>query len=156
MSSSFTYPPSIAYPPPPPTNNALTAEQRSHLIRSSKKLERVLGDTPRFVDSENIEGMYQATRLIDTMLIMRLCLAMSPRSPRSSISRSSVDSQLSNSSSQSPRVPLSSNPFASPDEIKAGNSWRKSKRLPPLLRLAINGTSRSPTTSNLSTIPESP
>ncbi|KAF8839038.1 hypothetical protein BDN67DRAFT_1012629 [Paxillus ammoniavirescens] len=45
-------PPVIAFPPPPPTSNTLSSRERSVLVRSSKKLGRILGDVPRFVDED--------------------------------------------------------------------------------------------------------
>ncbi|KAG2136955.1 uncharacterized protein EDB93DRAFT_1253815 [Suillus bovinus] len=47
---------SHTYPPPdprtilPPTNNTLSSKERSALVRSTKKIGRMLGDIPRFVD----------------------------------------------------------------------------------------------------------
>ncbi|KAG9315379.1 hypothetical protein JVU11DRAFT_4526 [Chiua virens] len=46
---AHTYPP-VAFPPPPPTSNALSSHERAALIRSSKKLGKVLGDVPRVLD----------------------------------------------------------------------------------------------------------
>ncbi|KAF9524439.1 hypothetical protein CPB83DRAFT_613127 [Crepidotus variabilis] len=43
---------SIVYPAPPPTNNTLDPEQRTRLLRSTRKLEAVLGATPHLVDPE--------------------------------------------------------------------------------------------------------
>ncbi|KAH8809532.1 hypothetical protein DL96DRAFT_1717061 [Flagelloscypha sp. PMI_526] len=39
------------YPPPPPTRNDLTPHQRSQLLRSTRKLSKILGTTPRLVDA---------------------------------------------------------------------------------------------------------
>ncbi|GAV98683.1 hypothetical protein LENED_000076 [Lentinula edodes] len=40
----------IVFPSPPPTTNALTSQQRTQLLRSTKKLGRVLGITPQLID----------------------------------------------------------------------------------------------------------
>ncbi|KAE9400141.1 hypothetical protein BT96DRAFT_975525 [Gymnopus androsaceus JB14] len=40
----------IVFPPPPPTINTLTYSQRTQLMRSTKKLGRVLGITPQLID----------------------------------------------------------------------------------------------------------
>lgn len=37
---------------PPPTNNCLDPEQRTRLLRSTRKLEAILGATPHLLDSE--------------------------------------------------------------------------------------------------------
>ena len=42
--------PPIAFPPPPPTSNTLSSHQRSALVRSSRKLYKVLGDVPHVSD----------------------------------------------------------------------------------------------------------
>lgn len=44
----------IVFPAPPPTFNSLTSTQRAQLLRSTKKLERLLGTAPRLLD-ENLE-----------------------------------------------------------------------------------------------------
>ncbi|KAF5367278.1 hypothetical protein D9615_010463 [Tricholomella constricta] len=41
----------VLFPAPPPTTNALSPGQRTRLLRSSKKLGRILGTTPHFVDA---------------------------------------------------------------------------------------------------------
>ncbi|KAJ3994419.1 hypothetical protein F5050DRAFT_1774716 [Lentinula boryana] len=40
----------IVFPPPPPTTNTLTSKQRTQLMRSTKKLGRVLGVIPQLID----------------------------------------------------------------------------------------------------------
>lgn len=48
--TAHTYPPPEPHSIPPPTNNTLSSKERSALVRSTKKLGRMLGDIPRFVD----------------------------------------------------------------------------------------------------------
>jgi hypothetical protein len=48
--ASHTYPPPGPRTIPPPTNNILSSKERSALVRSTKKIGRMLGDIPRFVD----------------------------------------------------------------------------------------------------------
>jgi hypothetical protein len=48
--AAHTYPPPEPHTIPPPTNNNLSLKERSALMRSTKKLGRMLGDIPRFVD----------------------------------------------------------------------------------------------------------
>lgn len=45
-----TYPPPEPRTIPPPTNNNLSFKERSALVRSTKKIGRMLGDIPRFID----------------------------------------------------------------------------------------------------------
>ena len=46
----------IRFPPPPPTCNTLTAAQRTHLLKSTKKLGKVLGATPQVLDETHPLG----------------------------------------------------------------------------------------------------
>ncbi|KAG5716038.1 hypothetical protein E4T56_gene18729 [Termitomyces sp. T112] len=48
----YAPPKAVVFPAPPPTTNALSSAERARLLRSSKKIARVLGVTPRFVDSQ--------------------------------------------------------------------------------------------------------
>ncbi|KAG0704001.1 hypothetical protein DFH29DRAFT_405070 [Suillus ampliporus] len=48
--AAHIYPPPEPHTIPPPTNNTLSSKERSALVRSTKKLGRMLGDIPRFVD----------------------------------------------------------------------------------------------------------
>lgn len=48
--ASYTYPPPEPRTIPPPTNNTLSSKERSALVRSTKKIGRMLGDIPRFID----------------------------------------------------------------------------------------------------------
>jgi hypothetical protein len=43
---------SVAFPRPPPTSNTRSSHDRAALVRSSKKLSRVLGDVPRVLDGD--------------------------------------------------------------------------------------------------------
>ena len=52
----MTCPTKILYPLPPPTTNCLTSVQRAQLIRSTKKLGRILGTTPHLIDTSNTLG----------------------------------------------------------------------------------------------------
>ncbi|KAG6878968.1 hypothetical protein C0992_006262 [Termitomyces sp. T32_za158] len=44
---------------PPPTTNALSRAERARLLRSSKKIARVLGATPRYIDTDidDVQGI---------------------------------------------------------------------------------------------------
>ena len=47
----MSYPP-VAFPPPPSTSNTRSFHERAALVRSSKKLSKVLGDVPRVPDAD--------------------------------------------------------------------------------------------------------
>ena len=42
--------PVITFPPPPPTSNNLTSQQRQQLLRSTRKLTKLLGSAPHLTD----------------------------------------------------------------------------------------------------------
>ncbi|TRM60963.1 hypothetical protein BD626DRAFT_571347 [Schizophyllum amplum] len=44
----------VVFPAPPPTSNVLTASQRAQLLRTTKKLGRILGVAPRLLDAETL------------------------------------------------------------------------------------------------------
>ncbi|KAH9476294.1 hypothetical protein JR316_0011868 [Psilocybe cubensis] len=46
----------IVFPPPPPTTNELTAHQRTQLVRKTRKIEQLLGTTPRLLDTSTRPG----------------------------------------------------------------------------------------------------
>ncbi|KAL1745242.1 hypothetical protein HDZ31DRAFT_82105 [Schizophyllum fasciatum] len=46
--------PKVLFPAPPPTSNVLTPRQRAQLLRTTKKLGRILGVAPRVLDAENV------------------------------------------------------------------------------------------------------
>ncbi|KAF9223077.1 hypothetical protein BS17DRAFT_152241 [Gyrodon lividus] len=124
-STSHTYPhtaSTIAFPPPPPTSNTLSSHERSALVRSSKKLGRILGDVPRFVDE-------------DPNIVFPL-----PSRPSTSSGLSELTRTTTNTTTAS-FVP----------KAAAESSWRKRKptHLPPLLKLSggVVVDSSSPTLS---------
>ncbi|KIM38595.1 hypothetical protein M413DRAFT_447799 [Hebeloma cylindrosporum] len=41
----------VVFPAPPLTTNKLTAQQRTHLVRKARKIEQLLGSTPRLIDT---------------------------------------------------------------------------------------------------------
>lgn len=45
--------PIITFPQPPPTSNTLTSHQRQHLLRSTRKLTKLLGSAPHLTDCDN-------------------------------------------------------------------------------------------------------
>ncbi|RDB16451.1 hypothetical protein Hypma_002831 [Hypsizygus marmoreus] len=51
------HPAKIVFPAPPPTRNSLTAQQRMQLMRSTKKLGRILGTTPHLIDTTHADAM---------------------------------------------------------------------------------------------------
>ncbi|KAF9465978.1 hypothetical protein BDZ94DRAFT_1252722 [Collybia nuda] len=146
----------IVYPVPPPTTNSLTAQQRMQLMRSTKKLGRILGTTPHLVDTSNSSALGPMHIQLPFDSVERYTY---PRASMDSISSSSSSGSLSNSlisvehpasSTQSlrststrARSVRSKKSTASSD---SSDSWPSRK--PPMLRLAM--------TSSLETIPASP
>ncbi|KIJ62351.1 hypothetical protein HYDPIDRAFT_30604 [Hydnomerulius pinastri MD-312] len=131
-SASHTYPPTataVAFPPPPPTSNNLSSQERNALIRSSKKLGRILGDVPRFIDEDHD--------------------AVSPSASRPSTS--SGLPQLTRTTTGSTTASFASTQSTSRKPEKE-SSWgkRKPTHLPPLLKLSggVAVDSSSPTLSS--------
>lgn len=50
LPTSLTTP--VVFPPPPPTSNTLTSVQRAQLRKSTKKLGKILGETPHLLDAD--------------------------------------------------------------------------------------------------------
>lgn len=54
--------PAVTFPQPPPTSNTLSSNQRQQLLRSTRKLTKLLGSTPHLVDHEKpAPGGYRIT-----------------------------------------------------------------------------------------------
>ncbi|PPQ78337.1 hypothetical protein CVT26_007703 [Gymnopilus dilepis] len=145
----------VVFPPPPPTTNELTAQQRTQLVRTSRKIEQLLGTAPRFIDTSLTEPIH-----------VTLSRGISQRR-LTKTRRSSVDSTSSASSSESSPPPkfvqrsssLSGN-FSGMHKATSGShrssrstssialeSWVNDQTI-PVLRLAVQ--------SILETIPASP
>ncbi|EIW75497.1 hypothetical protein CONPUDRAFT_139987 [Coniophora puteana RWD-64-598 SS2] len=61
---AHTYPPlpaPVTFPPQPPHSNVLSPEERARLLRSNKKLARLLGSTPHFMDQDSVESPWPTT-----------------------------------------------------------------------------------------------
>ncbi|KAF7970136.1 hypothetical protein HWV62_9253 [Athelia sp. TMB] len=149
----------VAYPPPPPTHNDLSSVERSNLIRSTKKLGKVLGTTPGVLDVRPGEGSIGRPSLtvvtdieLENLDRTSLCRRTpSVSSTSTSMSDDSTDTRFSLSSTRSDADSLTS---------AESSSWqpRKVTRKPaPLFQ-----TSRSPSPATasirplLETIPASP
>ncbi|KAH7890546.1 hypothetical protein F5I97DRAFT_44285 [Phlebopus sp. FC_14] len=122
--SEYTYPPhAVAFPQPPPTSNTLSSHERNALIRSSKKLGRMLGDVPRFIDEDQDIPTAPASR-------------PSTSSGLPELSRSITTSSMASRCSTAP-------------QRDSESSWRKRKpaHLPPLMKLSggVAVDSSSPT-----------
>ncbi|KAG6830786.1 hypothetical protein H0H87_007039 [Tephrocybe sp. NHM501043] len=143
---NYARPKAVVFPAPPPTTNALSRDQRARLVRSSKKIARVLGATPHFVDHDSEgyakgnDNMFTPTPRsisrgsIDSMDSITSCSTATSHTSAST----SATSILSTGSFNRPRKPLPLTPSQDP--------W--SVRKPPMLRLALE--------SSLETIPASP
>ncbi|KAG6887791.1 hypothetical protein C0995_012695 [Termitomyces sp. Mi166 len=160
----YTRPKAVVFPAPPPTTNALSLTERARLLRSSKKIARVLGATPRFVDSEveDVGGN-------DDMLVLSpQSLYLSPQSLyRTSVDTvdsisacsTSVTSTSYTSTSTSPtsvsslycvdnaRKPLSLTPY------EDARPTRKPLALRPALETSLESIPASFSTSTLTTLP---
>ncbi|KAK0475760.1 hypothetical protein IW261DRAFT_1492732 [Armillaria novae-zelandiae] len=109
----------IVFPAPPPTTNCLSSVERSRLLRKTKKLERVLGSAPHFIDDPLIVDLPFAG---DSESI--------PSRPSTS-SRSSVDSSRSLYRVTSIDRPRSR---STPARRLSASVWPSSK--PPLMKLS--------------------
>ncbi|KAH7929161.1 hypothetical protein BV22DRAFT_145676 [Leucogyrophana mollusca] len=130
--ASYTYPPAAPGALPPPTTNSLSREDRAHFVRSSKKLGRVLGDTPHFVDGEAND---------DSNLYPPADMIARPTTS-SGTSLRTMDSRTSTGQQNSPQ-----------DDIWAK---RKPKHLPPLLKLAFTSTDSSQPMTAVAVAADSP
>jgi len=51
--------PVVTFPQPPPTSNTLTSHQRQQLLRSTRKLTKLLGSAPHLIDHDSpVPGVY--------------------------------------------------------------------------------------------------
>ncbi|KAJ8518712.1 hypothetical protein ONZ45_g4264 [Pleurotus djamor] len=149
----------IVFPPPPPTTNTLTSQQRKQLLRSTKKLGRVLGSTPQLLDATDayghacFAGPFMAYRdepfpdpfrrqSMDTLKSSLPSATSSPATSRSATPSSTVSRSSSTRLSKSRS--FKSSPAATTSKVSAR---------PPLLRLAFNSLVAS---TPLETIPASP
>lgn len=135
----------ITFPQPPPTSNTLTSHQRQQLLRSTRKLTKLLGSAPHLIDHDNSSpGTYQprspSTSSLTCCPAVYLNLSNGLRSVSGSISRSSYEfprppsptssiSSISTTTSKAHRFPSPSKSHESQDALD-------SQKLPPILRLA--------------------
>ncbi|PPQ79451.1 hypothetical protein CVT25_002613 [Psilocybe cyanescens] len=154
----------VVFPAPPPTTNELTAQQRTHLVRKTRKIEQLLGTTPRLLDTS-----VRPASPIHVSFPYAL-----PQRRLTKTRRSSIDSTSSASSSGSSSSPVqrssSLSLSSSNSNLRPINSRARSKHLSssdsdggllseswswtydntaPLLRLAMESMT-------LETIPASP
>ncbi|KAJ3732713.1 hypothetical protein DFJ43DRAFT_1072458 [Lentinula guzmanii] len=142
----------IVFPPPPPTTNTLTSKQRTQLMRSTKKLGRVLGVIPQLID---IYPSYTPTASVEfsdedaSYHPIRRGSVDSISSGSSTHSRSrwssrSSSRQLSRTSSPASRSLRSS--FSASSNMSDDTLLNSDAK--PLLRLAIIVCTPSPTPSS--------
>ncbi|KAG6829403.1 hypothetical protein H0H92_004605 [Tricholoma furcatifolium] len=147
---SYTKPKPVVFPPPPPTINALSPVQRARLVRSSKKIARVLGTTPHFVDYEDSSIGTETTLIPSLQTISR---ASSIHSTDSLSSCSTTFSSTSQSSTLSSTTSISSSSSSASASrkplpvISSQSTWPTHKRKSSL-RLSME--------SSLESIPASP
>lgn len=164
--------PVITFPQPPPTSNTLTSHQRQQLLRSTRKLTKLLGSAPHLIDHDkSVPGMSQPIArsplhsLSSPAVYLNLSHKLQSVSPPPSLSRRSHDiprppspassiSSISTTTSKArhkPRLPSLS-------ETRPLDS-RVSKNRPPILRLPSPDEDFSQSvwsTIKLDTVPGSP
>ncbi|KAG8779560.1 hypothetical protein FRC12_024108 [Ceratobasidium sp. 428] len=140
----------------PPTTNCLDTYERSQLVRRSRKLGAILGETPRLLDvSESDKGAEEALAQLEGYVITTI-----ESSCQRPISRRSLTlGALPTASTLSPSTPVSasrhsfllndenasntpnerSSPHASGSGPRFGRS-RSTARCPPVLRLSLTPT----------------
>ncbi|KAH7868057.1 uncharacterized protein C8R40DRAFT_1178270 [Lentinula edodes] len=149
----------IVFPSPPPTTNALTSQQRTQLLRSTKKLGRVLGITPQLIDiypyytpAESAEWLddndFYRPKRRGSVDSISSSSSLSTRSRWSSRSSSRQQSRTSSPASRSLRSSLSDSSTCTEDILL--NSDAK-----PLLRLAMTSPSFDATTAEYIVSPTS-
>ncbi|KAJ3812856.1 hypothetical protein F5876DRAFT_63641 [Lentinula aff. lateritia] len=146
----------IVFPSPPPTTNALTSQQRTQLMRSTKKLGRVLGITPQLIDIYPYYTPAESAEWLDDNDFYRpkrrgsvdSISSSSSSSTRSRWSSRSSSRQQSRTSSPTSRSSLSDSSTCTEDILL--NSDVK-----PLLRLAMTSSSFDATTAEHTVSPTS-
>ncbi|KAF8221428.1 hypothetical protein L208DRAFT_1462405 [Tricholoma matsutake] len=154
----MTFPSKIVYPLPPPTTNCLTSAQRAQLIRSTKKLGRILGTTPHLIDPSTPDTLGPLhIQLPFNDVEDSATLSGSPTASTSSCSSTmsmacSYDPVLSRSGSIRSTNKRSGS-LRSTKSTTSSDSWRSRK--PPLLHLATSsplGTISSSPSMNVSSV----
>ena len=169
--------PVVTFPQPPPTSNTLTPNQRQQLLRSTRKLTKLLGSAPQLIDhNKPSPGVYHTTFVFDksqlNLLLAALCLDLS-----SKLQLVSRAPSLSYSSYEIPRPPSPTSSISSVSTIASHHKIRSpsrsenntpqdaldppfaKKRRPPMLRLASPDDEFSQfvwTGTKLDTVPGSP
>jgi hypothetical protein len=168
--------PVVTFPQPPPTSNTLTSHQRQQLLRSTRKLTKVLGSAPHLIDNDKPPpGAYRIKSVFDLnsplaavyldlssklqsisrspSLSRRSHDILRPPSPTSSISSVSTTASTSH---YKVRFPSRSENNEPQDALDSAFS---NKRRPPMLRLASTDDEFSQsvwTRTKLDTVPGSP
>ncbi|KZP26822.1 hypothetical protein FIBSPDRAFT_1040566 [Athelia psychrophila] len=155
----------VAYPPPPPTHNDLSSDERNNLIRSTKKLGKVLGSTPNVLDVRPTEGhtgrpsltIVTSSNFTSPIQIIGTGLEHNrPSHPRRSASVSSTSTTMSDESNDT-RFSLSSG-RSDTESLTSAESWRPRKvvRKPPPSYQQTRSPSPASIKPLLETIPASP
>jgi len=151
------------FPAPPPTNNTLDPEQRSRLLRSTRKLGELLGTTPFLLEPETEDPISPIPRAHASRREGRVF--HSPSSSMSYIDTSESDYILVKSSAktapyqyQSITPPSSRTPSPMPvsKKRKGGPSGAEGARPPIAIVFDIPGSTRTRSKSVLSKSKEQP
>ncbi|EAU86664.1 hypothetical protein CC1G_07322 [Coprinopsis cinerea okayama7 len=129
----------VVFPPPPPTTNSLTAQQRSQLLRKTKKIEQILGAAPHLLDTASTD--------VPTPVHVSFP-AQRPASYSHHKTRSSIDSFASISSASSSSV------FSSTTASTGSASLSRSSSLSSPSRQG--STLRKPNPAPRQTLPSAP
>jgi hypothetical protein len=129
----------VPQPPPrlqarPPTTNSLDMHERSQLVRRSRKLGAILGETPRLLDvSEEDKGAEEALGQPQGRHTRRITVAVDvPSTQRPKNRRSLTLGAISTGSTLSPSTPVSASrhSFLLNDENSSTPTERNSPRTP--------------------------
>ncbi|KAJ7129491.1 hypothetical protein C8R44DRAFT_872753 [Mycena epipterygia] len=99
--------------PPPPTKNVLTPDERVRLVRSNKKIQALLGETPHFVENPipafDIILQHRRTAVSDDQRIYEASRMRATRSPPCIVQQPTLT--LRHKSKHSMSTPPVSRPF---------------------------------------------
>jgi hypothetical protein len=149
------------FPAPPPTNNTLDPEQRSRLLRSTRKLGEVLGTTPLLLEP-GAEGLTQPIQSVHASRREgRVFHSLSPSMDSSELEHVLVKSSAKTAPEQYQSItpPSSQSPLPIPvrEQRNCGPSSGKEGVLPPIAILFdIPGSTKTRSRSVLSRSREQP
>ncbi|KAI5834005.1 hypothetical protein K523DRAFT_294761 [Schizophyllum commune Tattone D] len=130
--------PKVVFPAPPPTSNVLTTRQRAQLVRTTKKLGRILGVAPRVLDAENVPFDSVQHRPAPTGHVPTFSIGKPATYRRSESPSSARTPQLDNASVPVLRLALATGPH--PSQLQPASPRAHAFTLVPSGRPAGKGT----------------